>query len=156
MYEKIKNAPPPALEQFPIIEDTKAVTMQVNRLFEPYVFFENHKKSKELWCSCCLKHWFMPIPPRTVTTVEYELMYNGHNEHVTCPYCGARAKYKNARKLGGKKNLQEYRPVVLLTEKDGDLYARAYWTRKTYAKLDAAPEFYLVGASHFTPGQATI
>lgn len=155
-YERINHAPPPALEQFPIIEDTKAVTMQVNRLFEPYIFFENHKKSKELWCSCCLKHWFMPIPPRTVTTVEYELMYNGHNEHVTCPYCGARAKYKNARKLGRKKNLQEYRPVVLLSEKDGDLYARAYWTRKTYAKLDAAPEFYLVEAYHFTPGRATI
>ena len=155
-YGIMDAAPPPALEQFPIIEDTKAVTMQVNRLFEPYVFFENHKGSKELWCSGCLRHWFMPMPPRTITTVEYELMYNGHNEHVTCPYCGARAKYKNARKLGGKKNLQEYRPVVLLTEKDGDLYARAYWTRKTYARLDEAPQFYFVEAYHFTPGRATI
>lgn len=154
-YGIMDAAPPPALEQFPIIEDTKAVTMQVNRLFEPYVFFENHKKSKELWCSCCLKHGFMPMPPRTITTVEYELMYNGHNEHVTCPYCGARAKYKNAKKLGKKKKLEEYKPVVLLSEKDGDIYARAYWCRKKYTVLDEAPKFYLVNAYHFTPGRAT-
>ena len=155
-YGIMDAAPPPALEQFPIIEDTKAVTMQVNRLFEPYVFFENHKGSKELWCSGCLRHWFMPMPPRTITTVEYELMYNGHNEHVTCPYCGARAKYKNAKKLGKKKNLEEYKPVVLLSEKDGDIYARAYWCRKKYTVLDEAPKFYLVNAYHFTPGRATI
>lgn len=156
MYREINNPLQPTIEQFPIIEDTEAVTKQINRLFEPYVFFENHKKCKELWCSCCMKHWFMPMPPRTVTTVEYELMYNGHNEYVTCPYCGARAKYKNAKKLGKKKNLLKYHPVVLLDEKGGDLFARAYWTRKTYSKLDAAPEFYLVEAYHFTPGRATI
>lgn len=156
MYREINNPLQPTIEQFPIIEDTEAVTKQVNRLFEPYVFFENHKKCKELWCSSCLRHWFMPMPPRTVTTVEYELMYNGHNEYVTCPYCGARAKYKNAKKLGQKKNLLEYHPVVLLDERDGDLFARAYWTRKTYSRLDAAPEFYLVEAYHFTPGRATI
>lgn len=156
MYREINNPLQPTIEQFPIIEDTEAVTKQVNRLFEPYVFFENHKKCKELWCSSCLRHWFMPMPPRTVTTVEYELMYNGHNEYVTCPYCGARAKYKNAKKLRQKKNLLEYHPVVLLDERDGDLFARAYWTRKTYSRLDAAPEFYLVEAYHFTPGRATI
>lgn len=156
MYREINKPLQPTIEQFPIIEDTEAVTKQVNRLFEPYVFFENHKKCKELWCSSCLRHWFMPMPPRTVTTVEYELMYNGHNEYVTCPYCGARAKYKNAKKLGQKKNLLEYHPVVLLDERDGDLFARAYWTRKTYSRLDAAPEFYLVEAYHFTPGRATI
>lgn len=156
MYREINNPLQPTIEQFPIIEDTEAVTKQINRLFEPYVFFENHKKCKELWCSCCMKHWFMPMPPRTVTTVEYELMYNGHNEYVTCPYCGARAKYKNAKKLGKKKNLLKYHPVVLLDERDGDLFARAYWTRKTYSRLDAAPEFYLVEAYHFTPGRATI
>lgn len=156
MYKEINNPLQPTIEQFPIIEDTEAVTKQINRLFEPYVFFENHKKCKELWCSCCMKHWFMPMPPRTVTTVEYELMYNGHNEYVTCPYCGARAKYKNAKKLGQKKNLLEYHPVVLLDERDGDLFARAYWTRKRYTRLDEAPEFYLVEAYHFTPGRATI
>lgn len=66
-----------------------------------------------------------------MTTVEYELLYNKHNMHVTCPYCGARATYKNARKLGKKTRLPQYLPVVLLAEKNGDLYARAYWTRKT-------------------------
>lgn len=155
-YEAIRTEAPPALEDFPSIEDTGAVIRQVNRLFDPYVFFERHKDSIELWCSCCLRHGEIDIPPRTVTTVEYELLYNKHNEHVSCPYCGARATYKNARKLGKKTRLPQYLPVVLLAEKDGDLYARAYWTRKTYATLDGAPEFYLVEGYHFTPGMATI
>lgn len=155
-YEAIRLEAPPALEDFPIIEDTDAVTRQVNRLFEPYVFFERHKDSIELWCSCCLRHGAIDIPPRTVTTIEYELLYNKHNEGVTCPYCGARATYKNARKLGKKTKLPEYLPVVMLAEKGGDLYARAYWVRKTYDTLDGAPEFYLVEGYHFTPGMATI
>ena len=153
-YEEIHAAPP--LEDFPPIEDTDAVTRQVNRLFTPYVFFRQQKEGLELWCSCCLKHATMQMPPRTMTTVEYELIYNGHNDRVTCPYCGARAIYKNAGRLGKKKNLQEYRPIVMLAEKDGDLYARAFWARKTYDRLDAAPEFYLVECYHFTPGRATI
>lgn len=155
-YEKMSTALLPALEDFPSIEDTGAVIRQVNRLFDPYVFFERHKDSIELWCSCCLRHGEIDILPRTVTTVEYELLYNKHNEHVTCPYCGARATYKNVRKLGKKTRLPQYLPVVLLAEKNGDLYARAYWTRKTYATLDGAPEFYLVEGYHFTPGRATI
>lgn len=155
-YEAIRTEAPPALEDFPSIEDTGAVIRQVNRLFDPYVFFERHKDSIELWCSCCLSHGEIDIPPRTVTTVEYELLYNKHNEHVTCPYCGARATYKNARQLGKKTRLPQYLPVVLLAEKDGDLYARAYWTRKTYVTLDGEPEFYLVEGYHFTPGMATM
>lgn len=155
-YENIHAAPPTAFECFPDIEDTAAVTNQVNRLFDPYVFFERGKDSIELWCSYCLKHGSMPIPPRTVTTVEYELLYNKHNEYVTCPYCGTRATYKNARKLGKKTKLQQWLPVVMLAEKDGDLYARAYWTRKTYKALDAPPEFYLAEGYHFAPGKATM
>lgn len=155
-YGTICTEAPPALEDFPSIEDTGAVTRQVNRLFEPYVFFERHKDSIELWCSCCLRHGAIDIPPRTVTTIEYELLYNKHNEHVTCPYCGARATYKNARKLGKKTRLPQYLPIVMLAEKGGDLYARAYLVRKTYAILDGAPEFYLVECYRFTPGMATI
>lgn len=155
-YEAICTEAPPALENFPSIEDTDAVTRQVNRLFEPYVFFERHKYSIELWCSCCLRHGEIDVPPRTVTRVEYELLYNKSNEHVTCPYCGARATYKNARRLGKKTRLPQYLPIVMLAEKGGDLYARAYWVRKTYDTLDGAPEFYLVECYHFTPGMATI
>ena len=73
-YEAICTQAPPALEDFPSIEDTGAVIRQVNRLFDPYVFFERHKDSIELWCSCCLRHGEIDILPRTVTTVEYELL----------------------------------------------------------------------------------
>lgn len=155
-YEKISSALPPRLEDFPRIEDTETVTAEVNRLFTPYVFFENHKDVIELSCSCCRQHGLIDRPPRTVTTVEYELLYNKHNEKVTCPYCGVRAIYKNARKLGKRTNLPEYKPVLMLSERDGDLYARAYWTRKTYkGDLLEEPTFYLVGAYFFTPGMAT-
>lgn len=130
-YEKMSTALLPALEDFPEIENTEEVTRQINRFFAPYIFFERHKDSIELWCSCCLRHGEIDILPRIVMTVEYELLYNKHNMHVTCPYCGARATYKNARKLGKKTRLPQYLPVVLLAEKNGDLYARAYWTRKT-------------------------
>lgn len=44
-YEAIRTEAPPALEDFPSIEDTGAVIRQVNRLFDPYVFFERHKDS---------------------------------------------------------------------------------------------------------------
>lgn len=155
-YEKMSTALLPALEDFPRIENTEEVTRQINRFFNPYIFCERHKDSIEIWCSCCLRHGAIDIPPRIVTTVEYELLYNKHNMHVTCPYCGARAIYKNARKLGKKTRLVQYLPIVILKEKDGDIYARAYWTRKTYDRLDGEPEFYLVEAYHFTPGQATI
>ena len=53
------------LEDFPSIEDTGAVIRQVNRLFDPYVFFERHRDSIELWCSCCLRHGEIDILPRT-------------------------------------------------------------------------------------------
>lgn len=155
-YESIHAAPPAAFEGFPDIEDTAAVINQVNRLFDPYVFFEQGKDSIELWCSCCLTHGSISIPPHTITTIEYELLYNKHNEHVTCPYCGTRAIYKNARRLGKKIKLLQWRPIVVLAEKDGDLYARAYWARKTYDVLNAPPEFYLVEGYHFTPGKATM
>ena len=155
-YEKISSVLLPRLEDFPRIEDTEAVTAEVNRLFTPYVFFENYKDKIELSCSCCLCHGFIDRPPRTMTTVEYELLYSKHNEYVTCPYCGVKAIYKNVRKLGKRTKLFESKPVLMLFERKGDLYARAYWTRKTYTEdLLEEPTFYLVGAYHFTPGTAT-
>ena len=155
-YEKMSTELLPTLEDFPRIDNTEEVTRQINRFFTPYIFCERHKDKIELWCSCCLTHDFIGNPPRTVTPEIAEVLYGRHNETCICPYCGARATYKNARKLGKKTRLPQYLPVVMLAEKDGDLYARAYWTRKTYATLDGEPEFYLVEAYRFTIGQATI
>lgn len=154
-YKRINSASPPQLEDFPALDDTEAVTAEVNRLFTPYVFYEKHKYSIELSCSCCRQHGFIDKLPRTVTPEISELLWGKHNELVTCPYCGARATYKNARKLGKKTNLVEYKPVAMLFERDGDIFVRAYWTRKKYYTLLEAPEFYLVGAYHFSPGKAT-
>ena len=102
-YEKMSTALLPALEDFPEIENTEEVTRQINRFFAPYIFFERHKDSIELWCSCCMTHDFIDNPPRTVTPEIAEVLYGRHNEACICPYCGARATYKNARKLGKKR-----------------------------------------------------
>lgn len=154
-YERINAAPPPKFEDFPPIGDVEAATAEVNRLFTPYVFFETHKDSIELSCSCCRQHGYIDKLPQLITPEISELLWNKHNEQVTCPYCGTRATYKNARKLGKKTNLAEYKPVAMLFERDGDIFVRAYWTRKTYAALLEEPEFHLVGAYHFSPGRAT-
>lgn len=155
-YEKMSTELLPALEDFSRIENTEEVTRQINRFFAPYIFCERHKDKIELWCTCCLTHDFIDNPPRTVTPEISDVLYGRHNEACICPYCGARATYKNARKLGKKTRLPQYLPVVILKEKDGDIYARAYWTRKTYDRLDGEPEFYLVEAYRFTIGRATI
>ena len=155
-YEEIKTTIP-RLDEFPRLDNVPEIEQWVNELFTPYIFFKKSADGIELWCSCCRKHGLLQYPARTITFIE-QFPYEGeHNDEVVCPYCGARATYKSTARLGRRKNLEEYHPVVILSERDGDLFARAYWTRKRYrADLIEAPTFYLVEAYHFTPGMATI
>ena len=52
-----------------------------------------------------------------------KLLYNKHNMHVTCPYCGAGQHTRTPESSAKKTRLPQYLPVVLLAEKNGDLYA---------------------------------
>lgn len=57
---------------------------------------------------------------------------------------------------GKEKNLIEYQPVVFLSQRDGDVFARACWARKDYqGELDAPPLFMDTLAYHFRPGTVT-
>lgn len=144
------------LEAFPDIDAEKG-TADTNSLFVPYLFFHWTKghAAVKLWSSCCMKHGTMENPPRIVTTTEMMILYGKHNDKAVCPWCGRSVTMKETARLGKKKNLLEFHPVVFLKEKDGDLYARAYWARKDYkGDLAAPPMFYLVGAYCFGAGQA--
>lgn len=137
------------LQDFPEI-DAERYERELNRLFEHYIFYRQTKRAREYWTSCCGRHGQMKKETRTQTPGERELLIAGHNDLGVCPWCGERITYKCEGRLGKKKNLTEYQPAVILAAKDGDLYARAYWARKDYAVLNAAPSVFLVAAYRFS------
>lgn len=156
MLQPTMNSLP--LEDFPAIDATE-VTRQVNRLFTPYLFIRHYRKAHmtEVQCSVCGGSGILPDVMRTITNVEAEIIFGRHNDEACCPYCGERMRLKEIGRLGQRKKLQEWHPVIILTERDGDIYARGYWTRKLYKYgLTEPPEFMLTNAYHFTPGRATI
>lgn len=159
MYEMLQptmNSLP--LEDFPTI-DAAGVTRQVNRLFTPYLFIRHDRKAHvtEVQCSVCGGSGSLPDVMRTITNADAEIIWGRHNDEACCPYCGERMRLKEIGRLGQRKKLQEWHPVVILTERDGDIYARGYWARKMYKyELTEPPEFMLTKAYHFTPGRATI
>ena len=155
MDEKAKDIDA-AFAEFPDI-DAAACTREVNKLFRPYLFYHWSRghKEMELWSSCCNRRGTMTNPPRTVTTTEMMILYGTHNSEAVCPWCGRPVTLKETGRLGKRKNLREYHPVVILKARAGTLYARAYWARKDYqAELDALPLFYLTSAYIFRKGSA--
>lgn len=156
MLQPTMNSLP--LEDFPAI-DAAEITRQVNRLFTPYLFIRHDRKAHvtAVQCSVCGGSGSLPDVMRTITNAEAEIIWGRHNDEACCPYCGERMRLKEIGRLGQRKKLQEWHPVIILTERDGDIYARGYWARKLYKHgLTAPPEFMLTNAYHFTPGRATI
>ncbi len=141
------------LRDFPRI-NAKRLTKEVNGLFRAYLFVRRRRNEIEAWTSCCGRHEVMDRIPRTITPEMWPLLSGTHNVAATCPYCGAVVTVKNASRLGTKKNLCEYHPVVFLNAKRGKLYARCYWARKDYqGELNAAPQFMHVSADRFSLGK---
>lgn len=140
-YSELTDELPAELEHFPPI-DTAAVTEYANRLFTPYLFIRHNAKRRatELQCSLCgaeMTIYDDSIPPKA-----YDAVYAGHNEGAICPACGELVTAKHIGKLGRRKGLAEWHPLLILTERDGEIYARGYWMRKLYiGRLTAKPEF---------------
>lgn len=154
MLQTTMNSLP--LEDFPAI-DAAEITRQVNRIFTPYLFIRHDRKAHmtEVQCSVCGGSGSLPDVIRTIA--DAEIIWGRHNDEACCPYCGERMRLKEIGRLGQRKKMQEWHPVVILTERDGDIYARGYWARKLYKYgLTEPPEFMLTNAYHFTPGRATI
>lgn len=140
-------------EDFPDI-DAERLTDEVNKLFKPYLFFKNQKNGRQLWSSCCNKSGFKELGP-VMDNTDMVLLYGEHNDEAVCPWCGRTVQLKNASRLGQRKYLLEYHPVIFLSERGGEIFARAYWARKDYqGALDALPLFMLTFAYHFKPGMA--
>ena len=155
-YKIIRETSQKELEAFPPL-DVEKCTEETNRLFKPYVFMKKQNWYMEIWTSCCMQHRMEDRYPRTVDERNAFLLYGSHNDEIRCPYCGRPATLKEVCRLGRKKKIEEYQPVIFLSAKDGDLFARAYWARKDYQReLDAPPMFMLSAAYRFGDGFAEI
>lgn len=155
-YKDIRDTSQKELDAFPPL-DVEKCTEETNQLFKPYVFMQKHKWEIEIWTSCCMEHQMEDRYPRTIYERNEFLLYGSHNDEIICPYCGRPATLKEVCKLGKKKKPEEYQPVIFLSARDGDLFARAYWARKNYLyELNAPPMFMLSAAYHFGDGFAEI
>lgn len=126
-----------------------------NSFFEPYLFFENQKDGRILYSSCCHRKELRPKLQRTMTENDISLQYGAHNEQVSCPWCGTQCTFKNVKMLGKKKKIKETVPVLFMKEKDGLLYAMAFWLKKDYqGELEAEPKYHLTSVFLFSPGWA--
>lgn len=143
-------------ENFPKI-DAQACEDYTNKLFTPYLFFKRERKHIELVCSCCRHSGAMDYIPRLITYVEQMILEGHHNEYAVCPWCRQEVQLKEIGRLGQRKNLLEYHPIIFFSARDGELYCRAYWARKDYLRgLDDAPTFMLSSAYRFSVGKASL
>lgn len=155
-YSELTDELPAELEHFPPI-DTAAVTEYANRLFKPYLFTRHDAKRRatELQCSLCGAE--MTIYDELMPPEAMDAVYAGHNEGAYCPACGELVTAKHVGRLGRRKGLAEWHPLLILTERDGEIYARGYWMRKLYiGRLTAKPEFMPTSFYRFAPGLAEI
>lgn len=156
-YSLLTNEMPENLSDWPKI-DVENVEREGNALFTPYIFRRAGKEDTELWCSRCLNYEriYDGIAQDNATL---QVLWSGHKDKVHCPHCGQQARLIDTKYIRTGKSLRESHPMVVLTERDGDIYARAYWMKKDYSKLPTyewgvRPMFYLVGAYRFTEGRA--
>lgn len=142
--------------KFPKIK-AQQLTKEVNELFRRYLFVKRGRKEIEVWSSCCGKHERMDRIPRTITPEMWPILYGKHNEKEACPYCGKELTVKEVGRLGKRKNLLEYHPVIFLSARRGDLFARCYWSRKDYqGDLAELPKFMDCYAFHFSIGKTDV
>ena len=129
------------METWPTV--TEADTVKLNDLFTHYIFFRRVKGDKitlpatEFHASCCGHRETILRDRRTEWPWEFDLLLNSrHGQSYTCPWCGRHVTMKDLSKCGQRKNLREFREVLLLHLMDGVLYADALWLRKIYETED--------------------
>lgn len=153
-YEYI-TAEQKELDEFPKL-NVKKTLQQVNALFTPYIFVKNEEGGKTIWTSCCNRHELWPEMPRHCTTAHVSVWWGKHGYEATCPFCGKRVTIKETRYIRLRNSLEEYHPVIMISRKGKNLYARGYWARKVYeGDYAAQPKFLVRYAYKFTPGEVT-
>lgn len=147
------------MSDFPPL-DVKRCEREANSLFKTWLFVKDTRGMREITCSRCGHSEQLLAPLRTMDEKWAQLLYSGHDEPATCPWCGAAGRIKERRYIRDGVRLLEYRPVLFLQEKDGVLYAQGFWTRKQYngkmtaAELGQAPLFMETEACRFRIGRA--
>lgn len=144
-------------EGFPEL-DVAAVEEAVNKHFEPYIFYRNHPDGRTLYTSCCGLEREWSYSQRLETPADTSIAWGEHNFEAVCPFCGRAVKLKQLGRCGQMKNLREWHPFFVYTEREGVLYAQGFWVRKIYypnnaVSLTARPEFLTVYSYRHEPGR---
>ena len=142
------------LDNWPVV--TAEDIEQMNDLFPHYIFYRPDKKGVTLRTSCCGRAERLEYLRLTELPTDIELLERlGHNEHFVCPWCGSEVTLKDLRRAGKRKQLREYRLVILLHAREDALYADAVVLRKDYETendLTAKPEYWLSSMYRFAAG----
>lgn len=148
---------------------TEREKKQINARFQTYIF--RRSKTREVWTTCCGVHKRLDS---AATDREYVLLTAPHTPapefswgrdknapnslaRVECPWCGARAAVKEIRYTGSRKNLWEFRRVLVLRQWRGSLWACAYDCTKSYACVECStdgPDIKLLRIYRFRQGKA--
>lgn len=154
MIHKTKDA---ILNHIPELNDEDFEKM--NYVFEPYLFFKDHRKEvyRECWCTHCNEHFYYDYTQRTETDKHYEFIVTKHNQMVKCPKCGADVTAKETYRAKGCKNLEEWKRIVLIKPVKDAVYLLCYYGQKKYTQ-SYLPEakYQLTAVYYITPGNVRI
>lgn len=143
------------LESFPVL--TGGDIKRINALFNPYLFYTRTSNGgRDCECTACGEAFSVDGSPRIQTPEWREFMGAKHNHVVNCPRCRRSVTLKNRGTCKSGASLEEWRRVVLLHTRDGEVYAQAAYMRKRYApgcwrpEVEAMPKAMYM----FRPGEA--
>ena len=131
---------------------------EINGLFRAYLF--RRSSTGEIWSTCCgrnmriddrtRKVWERGAEERLATREEMDLLLERHTpqavwkggkcvnefdamKRVKCPWCGAKARMKDLRYCGQRKNLREYQRAAVLRQREDGLWVQCYDCVKDYS-----------------------
>ena len=102
----------------------KKELQEVDGLFKQYAFFKKTREGKLLTTTCCKREevLFRDLQ-RVMNADDYSIVYGKHNDRIKCPFCGREVYLKDIGRLGKRKGLEEYLPVLFLTRRKGKIFA---------------------------------
>jgi hypothetical protein len=142
------------LNSFPTL--SQAELDEVNGYYMPYVFYKSRKDGRDVSCTTCHNHQFIPFLKELETPEDWEFMASKHNDAVRCPFCGAEATLKNVGSCKSFEKLREYHNVAFFHAVGEAVFVQCYWTQKNYAEmsLHGYPLYSTCAVYHFAPGEA--
>lgn len=108
---------------------------QVNKFFEPYIFYRNLKDgTKECFCTSCNEHYIYDVG-RVYTSDDLAFINSKHNEVHKCPKCGRMCTVKSIGKARNAGNLwEEKRFVIVEVLNENAVLFKCYYASKGYSQ----------------------